>query len=138
MKNSIISTIVLLFGVTDLFGQRVYEFDSYYKFTHHSIWATPYAVNNDLDSSLGGVVDKSVMTVNSQMITIESENQRFDYVIDSLEMWTEDYVIFYTTCEKLNDLECTFYVLNDQDRTLIYNSWSVGNLKTEGWQSVSE
>ena len=66
MKNII--TTIAMFILTITAQAQVYKLEKFYNFKHDALWMTPYAVNNDLDTSLGGTETKAVLKINKKTI----------------------------------------------------------------------
>lgn len=140
MKN-IITTIAMFILTIGTQAQSVYKFDKFYNYKHNSLLVSPFAVNNDEDSSLGSGVSKCKMTIYSDKIVIKNKKmkQTFEYTIDSVEnVFGNDYVVYYTKNKGLGDQEFTFYLIKDGNQTFIYESWIVEPYVKQGWLAVSK
>jgi hypothetical protein len=133
MKN-IITTIAMFILTITAQAQSVYKFDKFYNYKHNSIWESPYAVNNDMDSNLGSGMAKCEMTLVNKTITIKNFTSKslFTYNIVSVE--NGPYTIYRTKCAELNNMDVNFYVLDDVDKVFIYCTWDIDEYNVQGWQ----
>ena len=140
MKN-IITTIAMFILTIGAQAQNVYKFEKFYNYKHNSLLVSPYAVNNDEDTSLGSGVAKCKMTIYSDKVVIKNKKmkQSFEYTIDSVEnVLGNDYVVYYTKNKSLGNKEFTFYIIKDGNKTFIYESWIVEPFVKQGWLAVSK
>ena len=119
---------------------QVYKLKKFYNFKHDALWMTPYAVNNDLDTSLGGTETKAVLKINKKTIKFKdiTGKKTYNYVVDSIDNIMGQYIIYYTKNKEFNNQQFTFFVIKDGDRTLIYDSWVISPGIKQGWQVVAE
>ena len=103
-------------------AQSVYKFDKFYNYKHNSIWESPYAVNNDMDSNLGSGMAKCEMTLVNKTITIKNFTSK------------SFFTIYRTKCIELNNMDVNFYVLDDVDKVFIYCTWDIDEYNVQGWQ----
>ena len=113
-----------------------------YNFKHDAILETPFAVNNDYDTSLGSTATKkkTVLKINNKKIVwrLHSENKTYNYVVDSVDIVIPNmYVVYYTMSKEFNK-QCVFYIINDGNKTLIYDRWKINQTQVQGWQAVIE
>jgi len=140
MKN-IITTIAMFILTITAQAQKVYKFEKFYNYQHNSLLVSPFAVNNDEDSSLGSGLAKCKMTIYTDKIVIKNKKmkQTFVYTIDSVEnVFGTEYVVYYTKNKNLGNDEFTFYLIKDGNKTFIYESWIVEPYVKQGWLAVSE
>ena len=64
-------------------AQKVYKFDKFYNYQHNSLLVSPYAVNNDEDTSLGSGVAKCKMTIYSDKIVIKNKKVKQTFIYES-------------------------------------------------------
>ena len=100
MKKFILLTL-LLFARISLSAQT-YRLDTFYNFKHHAIWNTVYAVNEDLDTSLGWTADKTVLKIKKTKITwkVPYSKKKYHYRIDSVESFIPNVYTIYHTWNK--------------------------------------
>jgi hypothetical protein len=138
MKNIITTIAMFILAITA--QAQVYKLEKFYNFKHDALWMTPYAVNNDLDTSLGGTETKAVLKINKKTIKFKdiTGKKTYNYVVDSVENILDLYVIYHTKNKEFDNKEFTFFVIKDGDNTLIYDSWMVGSEIKQGWQAVAK
>ena len=140
MKNIIIAIGMLILSINA--KAQVYKFKKMYNFKHDAILETPFAVNNDYDTSLGSTATKkkTVLKINNKKIVwrLHSENKTYNYVVDSVDIVIPNmYVVYYTMSKEFNK-QCVFYIINDGNKTLIYDRWKINQTQVQGWQAVIE
>ena len=115
-------------------SQSVYNFDKFYNYKHNSIWESPYAVNNDMDSNLGSGIAKCQMTLVNKTITIKNFTSKSFFTYNIVSVENGPYTIYRTKCVELSNMDVNFYVLDDVDKLLIYSTWDIDEYNVQGWQ----
>jgi hypothetical protein len=133
MKN-IITTIAMFILTIGAQSQSVYNFDKFYNYKHNSIWESPYAVNNDMDSNLGSGIAKCQMTLVNKTITIKNFTSKSFFTYNIVSVENGPYTIYRTKCVELSNMDVNFYVLDDVDKLLIYSTWDIDEYNVQGWQ----
>jgi len=133
MKN-IITTIAMFILTIGAQSQSVYNFDKFYNYKHNSIWESPYAVNNDMDSNLGSGIAKCQMTLANKTITIKNFTSKSFFTYNIVSVENGPYTIYRTKCVELSNMDVNFYVLDDVDKLLIYSTWDIDEYNVQGWQ----
>ena len=136
MKKIIFLTL-LLFARISLSAQT-YRLDTFYNFKHHAIWNTLYAVNNDLDTCTGWSADKTVLKIKKTEVTwkVPWLKKTFHYRIDSVEYVIPNVYTIYHTWNKEFNIECTFIITVNKDRTFVYDVWEKTYWIKQGWIST--
>ena len=133
MKN-IITTIAMFILTITAQAQSVYKFENFYNYKHLSIWESPYAVNNDMDSNLGSGMAKCEMTLENKTITIKNYTSKNTFTYNIVSVENGPYTIYRTKCVELNNMDVNFYVLDDVDKIFIYCTWDIDSYNLQGWQ----
>lgn len=132
MKNII--TTIAMFILTITAQAQVYKFENFYNYKHLSIWESPYAVNNDMDSNLGSGMAKCEMTLANKTITIKNFTSKSSFTYNIVSVENGPYTIYRTKCVELNNMDVNFYVLDDVDKIFIYCTWDIDSYNLQGWQ----
>ena len=132
MKNII--TTIAMFILTITAQAQVYKFENFYNYKHLSIWESPYAVNNDMDSNLGSGMAKCEMTLVNKTITIKNFTSKSSFTYNIVSVENGPYTIYRTKCVELNNMDVNFYVLDDVDKIFIYCTWDIDENNVQGWQ----
>jgi len=134
MKN-IITTIAMFILTITTQAQSVYKFENFYNYKHLSIWESPYAVNNDMDSNLGSGMDKCEMTLENKTITIKNYTSKNTFTYNIVSVENGPYTIYRTKCVESNNMDVNFYILDDGDKIFIYCTWDIDGYYLQGWQT---
>ena len=80
------------------------------------------------------------LEINNKKIVwrLHSENKTYNYVVDSVDIVIPNMYVVYYTMNKETNKECVFFILNDGDKTFIYDSWKINQTQKQGWQAVIE
>ena len=129
--------LVLLFFAVQSKGQT-FRLDTFYNFKHNALWNTPYAVNEDLDTSLGWTVGKTILKIKKTKMELKSFPSReiWHYRIDSVESFIPNVYTIYHTWNKEFNIECTFIISVNEDRTFVYDVWKKSFWVKQGWVST--
>jgi hypothetical protein len=134
MKN-IITTIAMFILTITAQAQSVYKFENFYNYKHLSIWESPYAVNNDMDSNLGSGMAKCEMTLENKTITIKNYTSKNTFTYNIVSVENGPYTIYRTKCVESNNMDVNFYILDDGDKIFIYCTWDIDGYYLQGWQT---
>jgi hypothetical protein len=139
MKNIITTIAMFILTIGAQAQQTTIKIKNYYSFKHDAQYTTVYALNNNLETPLGGDKDKETVLVfdeTNMVVNVKSELNTMGGIskIDSVIVLGPKTVMYLLKDEKTNVIYSYTVFENQPNEMMVLCVWRKGLFEFEGWQ----